>query len=253
MLVLISPAKTMESVAKNDVPDKSQPRFQNEADFLASKIALLPKERLQQMLKISDKLTEVTFERYLQFGGDKNQLIPSILAYNGTVFKEIKVEEFSQEDFNYLQNHLVILSILYGLLRPLDLIENYRAEYKMKLPDIAEKDLYKFWQPKLTNQLIEDANSVGGVVVNLGSLDLQPALDMELLRKSVRVITPEFKELREGKWVTIRTYAKVARGAMVNFILKNKITDPSELKNFKFRDYNYNKELSTDDNFIYTI
>lgn len=253
MLTLISPAKTMESKARRDINSSSLPRFQDEANFLASKIALLPKVKLQKMLKMSDKLTESTFEQYSHFGDSKNQLIPSILAYNGTVFKEIKVMEYSQDDFDYLQNHLVIISVLYGLLRPLDMIENYRAEYKMKILGDKEGDLYKFWQPKLTNQLIEDVKKRGGVMVNLGSLDLQPALDMKLLRESVSVITPEFKELRSGKWATIRTYAKVARGSMTNFIIKNRIEDPIELKKFTFREYSYNSELSTEDNYIYTV
>ena len=251
MLIILSPAKTMNMSAISSSLPFSNPLFSEEVNFLAAKMKELSLDELKKQLKISDNLAEITYERYRKFNDDDNVLKQAIFAYNGTVFKSIKVKDFSINDLEYAQNHLRIISTLYGLVRPLDLIKAYRIAFDIKMDGI-EGNLYDFWLPKLTNRLIEDAKLAGGIVVNLASLDVLGSLDIDLLEKNVRVVTPEFKEFRNGKYETVRTYAKLARGEMTNYILQNKIETPDKLVDFKWKGFSYNKKLSSINTLIFT-
>lgn len=251
MLIILSPAKSMDTSQVVEIENTTIPEFNIDAQFLASKMKGYNIEELKKLLKISPALAESTLERYRIFNNSDTLQLPALLAYTGTVFKEIKAREFVQETFDYAQNNLRIISVLYGLLRPLDSIRAYRMEYNLKLEGI-NGDLYKFWNPKLTLQLIDDIKKSGGLLINLASLDVLPALDLKLLKESVKIITPEFKSLKNGKYEVVRTYAKISRGAMAHYILKNKITNPERLRDFEFRGYKFNHMLSTDDNYIFT-
>ena len=251
MLIILSPAKSMDTAQTFEVQNLTTPEFDKEAQLLASKMQNYTIEELKKKLKISPALADSTFERYKVFDNLDTLQTPALLAYTGTVFKEIKATDFTQEIFDHAQQNLRIISVLYGLLRPLDNIKAYRMEYNLKL-DGLNGDIYKFWNPRLTLRLIEDVNKSGGVLINLASLDVLPALDMKLLKESVTIITPEFKSLKNGKYEVVRTYAKISRGAMTHYILKNKISDPKQLQDFEFRGYKFNPELSTDNSYIFT-
>ena len=252
MLVILSPAKSMDTSLECEIKNITTAQFEEEAGFLASKMSAYDVQELQKLLKISPALAQSTFERYGRFCSPDTKQLPALRAYTGSVYKEIDVNTFSQADFDYCQQNLRIISVLYGLVRPLDSIKAYRLEYKLKLEGL-EGDLYRFWQSKLSSQLVEDVKSSGGTLINLASLDVLPALDMEHLKREVTIITPEFKTLKNGKYEVIRTYTKIARGAMARYILKNRITEPEELKRFEFRGYKFNDKISTPDNFIYTL
>ena len=134
-------------------------------------------------------------------------------------------------------------------MRPLDLIQAYRIAFAVKLDGA---NLYDYWVPKLTTPLLEDVRKVGGIMVNLASMDIQGALKMDELRKQVRVITPEFQEWRDGKYETVRTYAKIARGTMTRYIVMNRVEEPEELKAFNGDGYTFNADLSDEEHYFFT-
>lgn len=252
MLILLSPAKTMDDQPGKNDPAGTFPLFKEDALLIASHIREYSRDQLQILLQLSNKLTDINYERYQQFTSPQAPQRPALLAYAGSVFKHLNPGTFSPKDYQYAQSHVRIVSTLYGLLRPLDLIQAYRIAFKLKIKGMKEKDLYEYWYPKLTTPLIEDTQKSGGILVNLASLDIQAALDMEQLGREVRVITPEFKELRNGKYETIRTYAKMARGEMTRYILLNRLTKPEELQKFQWDGFRYNARLSEGDRYIFT-
>lgn len=252
MLIILSPAKNMGMSPKSKIPAGTTPGFKAEAEYLVSKLQSYSREQLQLLLQISNKLTDTNYERYQQFNDPSTPSIPAILAYTGNVFQHIRPETFTGEDYRYAQDRLRIISTLYGLLRPLDLIHAYRLIYQVRIQGIKEKDLYEYWQPRLTKPLLKDIKNSGNILINLASLDILGALQMEKIEKEVRVITPEFKEFRKGKHETIRTYAKMARGEMTRYILQNRIEEPEQIKKFTWEDFSFKEELSDESHYIFT-
>ena len=244
MLVILSPAKTMDmSVVEQEFPG-STPKYTAEAEYLAEQMRRFSESQLEKMLKISPKLAAENYERYQRFGSLSNPRKQALLAYNGSVFKAIDPNSFSLEDLKYAQDRVRIISTLYGLVRPLDLIQAYRIAFAVKLDGA---NLYDYWVPKLTTPLLEDVRKVGGIMVNLASMDIQGALKMDELRKQVRVITPEFQEWRDGKYETVRTYAKITR-----YIVMNRVEEPEELKAFNWDGYTFNADLSDEERYFFT-
>lgn len=251
MLIILSPAKTM-NMKKTDISvPESKPKYVKEAEFLAEKMQYYSVQELEKLLKVSEKLAEENHTRYEVFDSPHNPEKQAILAYDGSVFREIKASSFSEDDFYYAQDRLRIVSTMYGLVRPLDMIRAYRLAYSLKLKGM-EGNLYDYWLPKLTEPLIADIKKAGGILVNLASLDVLGALKMDEIRKAVRVITPEFQEYRNGKYETIRTYAKQARGAMTRHILLNRIEEPEKLRTFVWNDFRWNKVISNEEKYIFT-
>ena len=186
MLVILSPAKTMDmSVVEQEFPGTT-PEYTAEAEYLAEQMRRFSESQLEKMLKISPKLAAENYERYQRFGSLSNPRKQALLAYNGSVFKAIDPNSFSLEDLKYAQDRVRIISTLYGLVRPLDLIQAYRIAFAVKLDGA---NLYDYWVPKLTTPLLEDVRKVGGIMVNLASMDIQGALKMDELRKQVRVMS----------------------------------------------------------------
>lgn len=252
MLIILSPAKTMDmSVVEKELPG-TIPEYAAEAEYLAERMRRFSASDLEKMLKISDKLARENHERYQRFGSLSNPRKQALLAYNGSVFKAIDPASFSVDDLKYAQDHLRVISTLYGLVRPLDLIQAYRIAFAVKLNGVDGGDLYDYWVPKLTLPLLDAVRSAGDILVNLASLDIQGALQMKVIREKVRVITPEFQEWRDGKYETIRTYAKVARGIMTRYILLNRVEDPEELKSFRWDGFVFNPELSDEEHYFFT-
>lgn len=252
MLIILSPAKTMDMSPVPSVPAGTIANFTKDAELIASRMSNYSREQLQLLLQISNKLTDINYERYQQFDAPDTPSKQAILAYTGSVFQHINPGTFSPGDYEYAQDHLRIISTLYGLLRPLDLIKAYRIAFKLKIKGLEVNDLYEYWSTKLTMPLIREVKQQGGILVNLASLDILGALNMEQLQKEVQIITPEFKELRKGKYETIRTYAKMARGEMTRYILTNRIEKPEFLKKFKWDGFEFRKELSDTQHYIYT-
>lgn len=251
MMIILSPAKSMDMSIVPHSPQGTTPLFKKDAVYLVSRIQDYSRDQLQTLLQISNKLTDLNYERYQEFDKESSPAKPAILAYTGNVFQHIRPETFSNDDFQYAQKHLRIISTLYGLLRPLDLIKAYRIAFKIKIREMQEDNLYEYWRPRLTDPLIKEASQDDKIIVNLASLDILGALQLNKLQTEIRMITPEFKEFRKGKYETIRTYAKMARGEMTRYILQNRIEDPEKIQAFEWDGFRYCAELSEKDNYIW--
>ena len=251
MLILLSPAKTMTGTSKIKAPQGTTPRFQQEANEIALNMTQFPIDELSRILKLSPKLAAECYRRYQDFHAENNQPLQAILAYTGVVFKNINPKDFTEADFRFAQDHLRLVSICYGLLRPLDLIKPYRMEYDVKLPELGEGNMYIYWRARQTEPLIEEVKADDNLLINLGSMDLQPSFDWKKVEQSVRVITPDFKVWKNGKAETIVIYAKMARGQMTRYIVKNRITNPDALKDFTWEGFRYREDISSENNWIF--
>ncbi|MDR0431014.1 MAG: peroxide stress protein YaaA [Tannerellaceae bacterium] len=253
MIAIISPAKTMAGTSVVTAPAATIPRFMKEAGKIALNMTQFPAEELSRMLKINAKLAAENYLRFQHFHSDETTPLQAILAYTGIVFKNIHPKDFSSEDFLFLQDSLRIASFCYGLLRPLDLIKPYRMEGDVKIPELGDGDMYSYWRDKQTKTLINDIKEAGNILVNLASMDIRPAFHWKEIEKKTRIITPDFKVWKDRKPQTIVIYAKMARGQMVRHIIKNRIVNPEDLKNFSWEGFYYNEELSGENNWMFLL
>ncbi len=251
MLVLISPAKTMTASSKVDIPFVTKPQFFKESKEIALNMVRFSFEELARVLKVNPALAAENYIRFQNFHSDEDQSLLAILAYSGIVFKNINPGDFSLSDLEYTQDHLRIVSALYGLLKPFDLIKTYRMEFDIELPELAEGSMADYWREKLTSPFIKAIKSAGGILVNLASKEMKSAFDWKKVEKSVQIITPEFKIWRNGKPKTIVIYTKMARGQMARFIMQNRISKPEELKMFSWEGFTYSDELSNNNNWVF--
>lgn len=253
MIIVVSPAKSLY--------DHSPIQFEKytEADFLpeAEKIVSVLKKKkplqLAKLMGISPKLAELNFQRFqewsLPFTPENSW--QAVLMFNGDVYQGLKAETFSEAEFDTAQQKLRILSGVYGLIKPLDLIQPYRLEMGTNVSVTRKKNLYEFWKAKITAKLNQELS--GGnpaVLVNLASNEYFSAIDTKKLK--ARIITPAFKEYKDGKYLMVSFFAKRARGLMSRFIIQNNISDPEEIKAFDLEGYYFNNQLSEGDNWVFT-
>ena len=242
MLVVISPAKKINTNLSNDML-LSKPQFSKNAIELASIANELTMKELRDLMSLSNSLAELNSERFASFGKQKKS--PAAFTFAGDTYKGLNVATLSKADIEWAQNHLRIISGLYGLLRPLDEIEPYRLEMGSKLKTDYGKNLYDYWNEKIAlsiNELSEKTNSK--VLVNCASQEYFQAVNMSALK--TKVITPVFMEKRDEKNKIISFYAKKARGQMARYIIENRIKKIDDLKKFNLDNYYYQKELSTE-------
>ena len=251
MQIIISPAKTMVESSSIVMNNATVPRFQKNATEIAWLMANYSVEELKKTLKLSPKLAIESYQRFHDFHSTESEGLQALLAYTGVVFKHIHPEDFTPEEFIFSENHLRIVSICYGLLKASDKIKPYRMEYDIKLPELSAGNMYQYWQNIQTETLINDIKNDDGILFNLASLDVQPSFLWKNVEKEVRIITPEFKVLKDGKAKTVVIYAKMARGEMCRHIIKNKITNPEELKAFQWEGFIYREDLSTENNWVF--
>lgn len=251
MHILLSPAKTMTGTSNIKAPGGTTPRFNREAMEIALHMAQFPADELGRLLKLSPKLMLESYKRFQNFHSSEEKPLQALLAYTGVVFKHIHPKDFTEEDFRFAQDHLRVVSPCYGLLRPLDQIKPYRMEYDVKLPELGEGNMYAYWRTRQTESLIEEVKADDGLLVNLTSMDIQPAFDWKTVEQSVRVVTPDFKVWKNGKADTVVIYAKMARGQMTRHIIRNRITDAEELKTFTWEGFHYREELSEKDRWVF--
>ena len=232
MLILLSPAKTMTGTS------------QQEANEIALHMTQFPIDELSRILKLSPKLAAECYRRYQDFHAEDNQPLQAILAYTGVVFKNISPKDFTEEDFLFSQEHMRFVS-------GLDLIKPYRMEFDVKIPELGDGNMYAFWKDRQTNILIHDVRQGDGILLNLASLDIQPSFQWKEVERSVRIITPEFKIWKNGKAETIVIYAKMCRGQMSHYLIKNRISDPEALKAFTWEGFSYKESMSEGDNWVF--
>ena len=199
--------------------------------------------QLKELMGISDNLAELNRDRFKTFKKEFNfeNSKQALLAFKGDVYTRIDVDNYSEEDFNFAQNHLRILSGLYGLLKPLDLIQPYRLEMGTKVENRKGKNLYEYWDTKIAKAINKVAS--GEPIINLASNEYFKAVHKKTLKSPV--INIQFKEFKDGSYKTIGFFAKQARGMMTNFAIKNRIEDPEMLKTFNEDRYEYSETLST--------
>lgn len=236
MITLISPAKTLD-LCTSDLPIHSLPDFQKEIFELVRIMKKKSIGDIQELMGVSENLAVLNKHRFMDFqkSFDIQNSKQALLAFKGDVYMQIDVENFSKEDFEFAQEKLRILSGLYGLLKPLDLIQPYRLEMGIRLENKKGKNLYEFWGTRIAKAINEVAK--GETLVNLASQEYFKAVDLKSLKP--KVITPIFQEYRNGKYEVIGLFAKKARGMMVNHIIKNRINEPELLKTFNEGKYEW--------------
>lgn len=249
MIAIISPAKSLnfESTAPTEL--SSSPFFLKDADYLAGKIRKLKSPELGALLVISPKLARLNADRYASW--KTSPLKQAVFAYNGDVYDGMQANVFSSQEIEFAQNHLRIISGLYGLLRPLDSIKPYRIDMGTSFATPKGDSLYKYWGDRITDQLKKTLNESGSdVLINLASQEYFAAVNTRKLK--ARIITPAFKDRSNDKYAMISFFAKKARGMMSRFIIQNAITDPEMLVGFDSGGYHFNHELSEGDNWVFT-
>lgn len=241
MIILLSPAKSLDFESSFNCKKHSQPRFESETKKLALLMKKYSVSDLEKLMVISKKLAELNFERFKNF--EKNQSRQALLAFDGDVYAGIEKEKFSEKDFDFAQNHVRILSGFYGLLRPLDLIKPYRLEMGTKL---KTQSLYEFWGDKISDELEKSEEKT---LVNLASEEYFGAVNPKKISK--KIVNIIFKENKNGIYKIIGINAKKARGLMTNFVIKNKIDDVEKLKKFSEEEYRFEKTLSGELNWVF--
>ncbi len=246
MLVVISPAKTLDFETAPIIRKSSQPLYLDDAQVLVQQLQQLAPHQLSSLMSISDKLGELNYDRYQAwrrpFSLDNAK--QALLAFKGDVYTGLNPEQFSQEDFAFAQRHLYILSGLYGALRPLDLIRPYRLEMGTRLENPRGANLYEFWGDRITESVNKAVKMSGSeVLVNLASNEYFKSIKPHVLR--CEVITPVFKENKAGKYRVISFLAKKARGMMTAYIIRNRLDLPQDIKAFAEAGYSYNAGLSS--------
>ena len=253
MITLLSPSKKLNFEPQNMVDNYTQCEFIISAEILANKAKDLTESDLKELMDISDKLAQLNRERFdrwsLPFNSSNAK--QAILAFDGGVYSGLRANTFSDKDFGFAQDHLRILSGLYGILKPLDLIQPYRLEMGVSFQNPKGKNLYDFWKQSITDNLNNTLKKhPSPVIINCASVEYFSAIDLSKLKGSILSIV--FKEYRNGELKFISFNAKKARGLMTQYIVKNKIDDHTNIKDFNYEDYKFDSKLSEDSKFVFT-
>lgn len=253
MLLVISPAKTLDYETPVAIDAHSMPDYLDDAAGLIEQLRELSPQNISSLMKISDKLGVLNFNRYQDwhrpFTTDNAR--QAVLAFKGDVYTGLQAGEMSEKDLQWAQQHLRILSGLYGLLRPLDLMQPYRLEMGTKFANKGGENLYQFWGDKITDGLNSALQKQGqGVLVNLASNEYFKAVNTRKL--DGEIITPVFKDLKNGSYKIISFYAKKARGLMSRYIIENRIEDREKIKQFDLEGYRFNQAMSSSSDWVFT-
>lgn len=248
MLILISPAKTLDYSTPN-YKEYTHPDFKSDIQSLVSVMKKKSAREISELMHVSENLASLNEERYKTFQKEftLDNSKQALLAFKGDVYTKIEVDSYTEEDFEFAQDHLRILSGLYGLLKPLDLIQPYRLEMGTRLETKKGKNLYEYWDKKIAKAINEAAT--GRPIVNLASQEYFKAVDLSTLKTPL--ITIHFKEFKNGTYQVIGLFAKQARGLMTNFAIKNRLIDPADLKSFHLEGYEYSAPMSKDSDWVF--
>ena len=256
MLAIISPAKTLDFESQIPSLKPTQPDFlENSADLIRL-LTKFSEAELSSLMNISPKLATLNHERYqswsLPFSEDNAR--PALLAFKGDVYTGFTQDEYTSRDFTFAQKHLRILSGLYGLLRPLDLMQAYRLEMGTTLENSAGDNLYAFWQAHLSKALIKATKATKSkTLINLASKEYFNAIDAESVKSAgIQIITPQFKDWKNGAYKFITFYGKKARGMMVDYLIRQRLESPESLQSFDTEGYTFNKTLSKGNDWVFT-
>ncbi len=252
MLMVISPAKTLDYTSPLATEEFTLPRYLEQSSQLVEVLRELSPNELADLMKLSDKLAGLNVARFTEWQPDftLENARQAILAFKGDVYTGLDAESLSAEDFQYAQQHLRILSGLYGVLRPLDLMQPYRLEMGTKLDNAAGRNLYEFWGEQITeslNQCLVEHNT--DVLLNLASNEYFKAVKPKQLKATL--INVDFKDLKNGQYKIISFYAKKARGMMARYVIEHKIDSVAALRNFNTQGYYYSAEQSKPEHLVF--
>ena len=251
MKIIISPAKSLDFETKAPTSLFTQPRFLEQSEKLNKKLKTLSKKNISELMKISDALSALNYDRNQTW---KTPFSPenakqAIYSFTGEVFRGIDVHTLEEEKIPVLQDRLRILSGLYGILKPLDLNSTLSIRNGYKVTCWKTKNLYKFWDDTVAKSLNDELKD-GELLVNLASTEYFKVLPKKVLK--VPMITPVFKDFKNGEYKTVMTFAKKARGLMVRYIIDNNIKTIDGLKNFNKESYRFSEEMSTENELLFT-
>jgi len=252
MITIISPAKTQDFSAQDITKEFTEPAFLKESERLVKELKKKSAKKLTELMTVSENIAALNHERFRNFTTPftPENAKQALLAFKGDVYTDIEVENYSTKEFDFAQDHLRILSGLYGLLKPLDLIQPYRLEMKIKLKNSRGKDLYEFWGERITKAINADLEkNKESVLINLASNEYYKVINPKKIKGEI--ITPVFKDHKDGQYKIIAFYAKRARGMMANFIIKKGLRNPEELKTFEEGGYEYSEPLSNEKEWVF--
>ncbi|MCP2041524.1 cytoplasmic iron level regulating protein YaaA (DUF328/UPF0246 family) [Neisseria sp. HSC-16F19] len=252
MYLLISPAKNLNEKTAAPVAEYSQPQLLDQAEYLMPQLRALAPQDIAELMGVSDKIALLNSERFAHWHTPftPENAKQAVYLFNGDVYEGLDAATLPESAVAWLQKHLGLLSGLYGLLRPLDLIQPYRLEMGTRLANTRGKDLYAFWGSRITDCINSRLADIGSdTVVNLASQEYFKSVDTTRLQ--ARVITPVFKDEKNGQYKIISFYAKRARGLMARYAAGNGITRAEDLKNFDYEGYVFNPAASDDKEWVF--
>ena len=249
MLIVISPAKTLDFETAPSTEKCSQPRFLPQSQQLINELKKLSTADIAKLMKLSDKLAALNMARFHTWQKPFNleNAKQALLAFKGDVYTGLDADTLDVAGLDFAQQHLRILSGLYGVLRPLDLMQAYRLEMGTKFANVKGKDLYQFWGSQLRESLESELKD--GVLINLASNEYFKAVEAKKLK--ARIITPVFKDWKNGQYKIISFYAKKARGLMSRYIIDHSINEPEHIKDFDSEGYRFSPEMSQADEWVF--
>ena len=251
MQILLACAKDMKALSQATPAVKTMPLFQQEAEANALEMMKYSAEELAEIMKTNRQIGALNKLRYATFLEPEPKLA-AILSYTGIAYKHLKAEDFGTDDFAFAQVHLWITSFLYGLLRPLDRIKNYRLEGYIRLPKHQDQRMFDYWKPLLTDILIDFVKQDDGILLNLASEEMKRLFNWHRIKRETRVIEVDFMVLKGGILKTVVVYAKMCRGAMTRYIIKNRLQDVESIKTFEYESFCYNPIESTTDRLVFS-
>lgn len=252
MLIVISPAKTLDFETPPTIKSHTKPAMLKQSQTLIDNLRNHSALDLAELMKLSMKLAELNFERYHDWKTPftTRNAKQAALAMKGDVYTGLAAESLSEADFDFAQQHLRILSGLYGVLKPLDLMRPYRLEMGTKLATDSGKDLYAFWGEEITRAINKALKAQGDdVLINLASNEYFKSIKQKLIKG--RIITPQFKEKKDDGYRMIGFFAKRARGLMSRYIIEKRLQDPEDIKHFRKDGYRYSKQQSKGDQWVF--
>lgn len=253
MLILLSPAKLLDFKNRSNIARTTQPRFLDQSSQLVAMMRERTSDDLQQMMGVSKEIADLNVTRFENWTGKttKRNGKQAILAFMGDVYKSFDAQSLSARSLAYVQKHVRILSGLYGVLRPLDLIEPYRLEMGLSIEALQEGNLYDFWGDRITEVISRElGDKTGQIVVNLASDEYSAAVDFSQL--NARVVHPKFREWRRDGFKVVSFNAKRARGSMARFLIDGRVNSYRGLTRFDLDNYSFNQDLSQRDRPMFT-
>lgn len=252
MITILSPSKTLDFETPPPTPQFTGPQFLSDSEELVDILEEFDVEQLGNLMDISEKLSTLNVERYQEFEtpftpGNAKQ---ALMAFTGDVYRDFELDAYSDADFQFAQDHVRILSGLYGVLRPLDLMQPYRLEMGTKLDNPRGSNLYEFWGTRIADNISQSLDAQGDdVLLNLASNEYFKSIDQGAL--NARIVKVKFLENRKGKWRTITFNLKRARGTMTNWIVRNRVDSVEKVTEFAEDRYYFSDERSSDDELVF--